>query len=272
MQTGHYPSGKPPIHYSCQGTGPRLLFCFHGYGESAETFSFLAESLETEFTLIAIDLPLHGRTGWQGDNLFFDPADLLSLMEEISSTLPGRTGPWTLLGYSMGGRVALYLLQLAPEKIGKLVLLAPDGLRINPWYWLATQTRTGNRLFNFTMRHPAWLFILLRIGNALKCVNPGIYTFTTRYIGNIKVRQNLYARWTILRGFRPKQGPIRNSIRSRNISVRLIYGRYDRIISAKSGLRFQKGIGEHCTLRLLPTGHHLLQTENGEIILNAIRS
>ena len=272
MQTGHHAPGISRIHYSCWGTGPRLLFCFHGYGESADTFSFLTEPLGRDFTLVAFDLPFHGQTHGQTDwheSLFFDPADLLTQMEEISS---GYTTPWTLLGYSMGGRVALHLLQLAPEKIGKLVLLAPDGLRVNPWYWLATQTQPGNRLFRFTMRHPGWLFFFLRIGNALNCVNPGIYKFTTRYIDNIKVRQNLYARWTIMRGFRPKPGLIQNIIRSRNIPVRLIYGRYDRIIRAERGLTFQKGIADLCTLQILPTGHHLLQPGNLEIIEKAITS
>ena len=276
MQTGHYAPDSSHIQYSCWGTGPRLLFCFHGYGESADTFFFLTESLGRDYTLVAFDLPFHGQTygqtDWQRGSLFFDPACLLTQMEEINSGLPGRTAPWTLLGYSMGGRVALHLLQLAPEKIGKLVLLAPDGLRVNPWYWLATQTRPGNRLFRFTMRHPGWLFFLLRIGNAIHCVNPGIYKFTTRYIDNIKVRQNLYARWTIMRGFRPKPGLIRKIIRSRMIPVRLVYGRYDRIIRAERGQRFRKGIEDFCTLLLLPTGHHLLQTGNQEIIEKAITS
>jgi pimeloyl-ACP methyl ester carboxylesterase len=276
MQTGHYAPGISRIQYSCRGTGPRLLFCFHGYGESADTFSFLTESLGMDYTLVAFDLPFHGQThgqtDWQRGSLFFDPAGLLTQMEEISSGLPGRTAPWTLLGYSMGGRVALHLLQLAPEKIGKLVLLAPDGLRMNPWYWLATQTRPGNRLFHFTMRHPGWLFFLLRIGNAIHCVNPGIYKFTTRYIDNIMVRQNLYARWTIMRGFRPRPGLIRKIIRSGKIPVRLIYGRYDRIIRAERGQRFRKGIEDLCTLRLLPTGHHLLHTGNLEILERAITS
>ncbi len=272
MQTGLYAPGRSLIHYSCLGTGPRLLFCFHGYGESADTFSFLAESLGRDYTLVAFDMPLHGQTGWQGENLFFDPAGLLAQMEEISSGLPDRTAPWTLLGYSMGGRVALHLLQLAPEKIGKLVLLAPDGLRMNPWYWLATQTRAGNQLFRFTMRFPGWLFFLLRIGNALHCVNPGIYKFAIRYIDNIKVRQNLYARWTIMRGFHPQRQLIRDIIRSRQIAVRLIYGRYDRIIHADRGQRFRKGIEDLCTLRLLPMGHHLLQPGNLEIIEEAVIS
>lgn len=265
----HFRSSR--IHYTCYGAGSSLLFGFHGYGESAQSFAFLETALDRDYTLVAIDMPFHGQTEWK-EGLFLEPRDLLAVLEELAAILPVRKERWTFLGYSMGGRVALHLLQLAPEKIGKLVLLAPDGLRMNPWYWLATQTRPGNHLFRFTMRHPGWLFFLLRIGNALHCVNPGIYKFTTRYIDNIKVRQNLYARWTIMRGFRPKPGLLRNIIRSRKIPVRLVYGRYDRIIRAERGQQFRKGIEDLCTLLLLPTGHHLLQTSNLEIIEKAITS
>lgn len=271
MQTGHYDLGKSRIQYCCWGTGPKLLFCFHGYGESANSFSFLEDALGKDHTLVAIDLPFHGQTDWK-EGLFFNPPDLLALLEEITTRLPGRKGPWTLLAYSMGGRVALHLLQLAPEKIGKLALLAPDGLQVNPWYWLATQTGPGNRLFRFTMAHPAWFFFLLRAGNALKCVNPGIYKFTIRYIDDVKVRRNLYERWTTMKGFRPRLSVIRNIIRSQNISIQLVYGQYDRIIRPGKGERFRRGIENHCALLVLPTGHQLLQPENLEIIQKAITS
>ena len=271
MQTGHHAPGSSRIHYSCWGTGPRLLFCFHGYGESADTFFFLTEHLGKDYTLIAFDLPFHGQTDWQG-SLFFDPVHLVAQMEEISTGLSDRTAPWTLLGYSMGGRVALHLLQLAPEKIGRLLLLAPDGLTLNPWYWLATQTRPGNHLFRLTMHHPGWLFLLLRIGNALRLVNPGIYKFAIRYIDNIEIRQNLFVRWTIMRGFRPRLALVREIIRIRNIPVRLLYGRYDRIIRAERGNRFRKGIENQCSIRLLPTGHQLLQTGSLEVLLAMLTS
>ncbi|HEY4290785.1 MAG TPA: alpha/beta hydrolase [Puia sp.] len=271
MYHNFLPFRSSRIHYASAGTGKHILFCFHGYGETAQSFAFLQESLYADFTIVAIDLPFHGQTDWK-EGLFLDPRDFLKLLEEITARLPGRNGQWTFLGYSMGGRVALHLLQLVPEKIDRLVLLAPDGLQMNPWYWFATQTRPGNRLFRFTMEHPGWVFFLLRAGNALRWVNPGIYKFAIRYIDNLSVRQLLYTRWTTMRGFRPEPELIRNIIRSRKIPVRLLYGRYDRIIRAERGQRFRKGIEDLCSLLLLPTGHHLLHTGNLEIIEKAITS
>jgi len=271
MLTGHYVLEKSRIHYCYWGTGPRLLFCFHGYGESAGSFAFLSERLGRDYTVVAIDFPFHGQTSWTG-KLFFDPHDLQALLEEISGRLPIRPQRWTLLGYSMGGRVALHLLQSVPEKIEKIILLAPDGLQMNPWCWLATQTVPGNRFFRLTMAHPEWFLFLLRAANALKWVNPGIYKFVHRYIDDLQVRQDLYTRWTTMRGFRPSLSVIRNIIRSRSIPVRLLYGRYDRIIRVERGERFRKDIESFCLIQTLPSGHQLLQAEHLDMIQTLIIS
>src|ERR1700744_2686965 len=101
---GHFLSFRSSrFHYSSWGTGNRILFAFHGYGESAATFEFLEAALGQDFTIIAPDMPFHGATEWKEDGLFFDPHDLLSLMEAIAAGLPGREEGWWLLGYSMGG-------------------------------------------------------------------------------------------------------------------------------------------------------------------------
>ena len=258
------------FHYSLWGEGKRILFAFHGYGESAAAFAFLTETLAKDFTIIAPDLPFHGQTEWKEDRLFFDAPDLLALLEEIAAGLPGREAGWWLLGYSMGGRVALQLLQLAPHRVQRLVLLAPDGLFVNPWYWLATRTSPGNRLFRWTMKRPAWLFLLLRTGNRLRLVNPSLYKFAAHYIDDDQVRASLYTRWTTMRGFRPHLPHIAGIIREKKIPVALIYGSYDRIILSKRGERFQRRTAPYCRLTLLPAGHQLLQPKFMEVIANAL--
>jgi pimeloyl-ACP methyl ester carboxylesterase len=293
MQTGYYPLRNSRIHYRRWGTGRRLVFALHGYGESAASFTFLGEAICNDFTLIAIDLPFHGMTEWN-DGLFFDPRDLLLVLRGIEAELastrptpnaassPPATGDpasppapylpgWWLLGYSMGGRIALQLLQDSPQLIDKLVLVAPDGLHLNPWYLLATQTRPGNSLFRATMRRPGWLFLLLRLGNTLRLVNPSVYKFTVQYINDDQVRQELYTRWTTMRGFRPRLAVVAAIIRERQLPVRLVYGSFDRIIRWESAEKFRKrGIAATCQLTLLPTGHQLLRPQYLAILLSEL--
>jgi pimeloyl-ACP methyl ester carboxylesterase len=261
MQTGYQPLRNSRIHYRCWGTGPRLVFAFHGYGESSAAFTFLGEAIGADLTLVAIDLPFHGQTEWV-EGLAFDPLWLPGLLTGIAAGLPGRLADWWLLGYSMGGRIALQLLGDSPSNIQKMVLLATDGLQVNPWYWIATRTRAGNTLFRWTMRRPGWLFLMLRLGNALHLVNPSIYKFAVHYIDDDRVRQDLYTRWTTMRGFRPRLSVLAEIIRSRQIPVTLIFGRHDRIIRWERGEQFRKkGIAATCSLILLPTGHQLLRAQ-----------
>lgn len=257
------------ISYIRYGTGPRLLLCFHGYGESAASFGFLEEALEKDFTVIAIDMPYHGDTEWD-EGLFFDPCDLLALLHEIVDALPGLEDGWWMLGYSMGGRIALQLVELAPEKVRRLVLLAPDGLRVNPWYWIATQTGWGNRFFRLTMRKPGWFFFFLRTANGLRLVNPSVYKFTLNYIDDAEARRLLYTRWSVTRGFQPHLRKIGALVRERRAPVHLLYGRYDRIIRCERGKRFRHLCAPYCRLTILPAGHQLLQPKFIEVIVSAL--
>lgn len=269
MDSAYLPIGDSRLHYSVFGTGSRLLLCFHGYGESATSFAFLDELLTREFTVVAIDLPFHGGTQWQGEACL-EPRDLLAALERLIIGFPWLQGGWWLLGYSMGGRVALQLLELVPEKIRRMVLLAPDGLHVNPWYWLSTQTLAGNYVFRRTMKRPAWLFFLLRTGNRLKLVNPSLFKFTSHYIDDEDARQQLYARWMAMRAFRPGLPAIARLIRDHQIPVELLYGSFDRIIRWQRAERFKRSCSPYCKLTLLSAGHQLLQPKFMEIIVNAL--
>jgi pimeloyl-ACP methyl ester carboxylesterase len=269
MPSAYLPIGDSLIHYSFFGTGRQLLFCFHGYGESSDSFGFLDEALAQQFTVVAIDLPFHGQTEWREPGPL-EPRRLLAALEIVAAGFPGLSTGWSLLGYSMGGRIALQLVELAPEKIRGVVLLAPDGLRVNPWYWLASQTKSGNRLFRWTVQHPGWLFFVLRAGNFLKLVNPSVFKFTSHYIGDEKARQQLYARWTAMSAFRPGLQAIAALIVRDRIPVQLFYGSYDRIIRWERGERFRRSCAPYCQLTLLSAGHQLLQPKFMELIVNAL--
>lgn len=182
------------FHYFTWGEGGQILFAFHGYGESGASFAFLGEALGREFTVVALDLPFHGQTEWNEKALFLDPRDLRSVMMEIARGMSEREEGWWLMGYSMGGRVALQLLELEYARVERLVLLAPDGLIVNPWYWLATRAALGNRFFRWTMKRPGWLFFLMRTGNRLGLVNPSLFKFAGHYIDDDAERQVLYQR------------------------------------------------------------------------------
>ena len=261
------------ISYLRFGSGPKPAFCFHGYGEEATSFSFLEKYSGDQYTFYSIDLPFHGQTAWP-EKQVFTQIDLERIVSEIlpqeNSSFMSKGTKLTLIGFSLGGRVALSLYQSQPGIVDKLVLLAPDGLIINPWYWLATQTWIGNKLFAFTMKKPGWFFGLLQLLNKLKLVNTSIFKFVNYYIGDKDVRRLLYARWTSLRKLKPGLVTIKSHIRINNTAVRLIYGKHDRIILPIRGEKFRRDIEEYCTLKIIDSGHQVLHEKYGDYIKEAL--
>jgi pimeloyl-ACP methyl ester carboxylesterase len=268
MHTKFLVFGSSHIAYRYGGRGSRLLLCFHGYGEDAASFDFLEETLGGEFTILSIDFPHHGQTQWK-EAVPLGTDDFLAIILQITEGWPASLLPWWILGYSMGGRVALSLTGKIPGKVGGVLLIAPDGLVVNPWYWLATQTGPGNLLFRLTMQHPGWFFFFLKAANALKLVNPSVYKFTRHYIGDRDARLQLYLRWTAMRRFRPDLAALQQLIPGRQIHIRLLFGRYDRIIRWERGRQFLDGILAGAPLvqmEILPQGHQLLHPRNRETI------
>lgn len=271
---GHRLSFKnSTISYLRFGSGPKKAVCFHGYGEEAGSFLFLDKYAGNQYTFYSIDLPFHGKTEWN-EGLVFNHNDLVQIVSEIvaqSDDKPATSNQkLSLLGFSLGGRVALSLCQAIPEKVERMVLLAPDGLKVNFWYWLSAQTWAGNKFFSFTMKHPGWFFGFLKIMNKLRLVNASIFKFVRYYIGDKEVRRLLYARWTTLRKLKPNLRRIKSFIRSEKISTRLLYGKHDRIILSAVGEKFRKGIEENCSLSVIHSGHQVLHEKHAEEILPAL--
>ena len=99
--------------------------------------------------------------------------------------------PFGLMGYSMGGRLCLPSMRPFPLGSG-IFLIAPDGLKVNAWYWFATQTLMGKRIFSYTMRNPAWFNGLLQAGRKSGFVNESIMKFVHRYIDDTGMREKVY--------------------------------------------------------------------------------
>jgi pimeloyl-ACP methyl ester carboxylesterase len=247
-----YKSSK--IHYLKFGSGTKFLFCFHGYGEDASSFLFLESSLGVDHTLIAVDFPFHGKTEWR-ETTEFTPADLHQV---ITAIVPLELQTISLLGYSMGGRIALALVQEVPSRIDRAVLVAPDGLHSNFWYWFSTQTAIGNRLFRYTMKHPYWFFGGMKFLRSLHLLNKSIFKFAHSYLDDQRERELLYQRWTTMKRFLPRSTAITSALRKYQIPLRMLFGSYDRIILSKRSTKLDQQ-NDTIQVKSIRAGHQLLK-------------
>jgi pimeloyl-ACP methyl ester carboxylesterase len=131
VQWWEIPSLQGSWPVSVLGEGPPLLL-LHGFDSSFLEFRRLAPLLATRHRLLIPDLYGFGfspRTP-EGD---YAPAGVLRHLEGLLRVAEQRApGPVGLIGASMGGSVAIELARRCPQRIARLLLLAPAGLNGRP--------------------------------------------------------------------------------------------------------------------------------------------
>jgi pimeloyl-ACP methyl ester carboxylesterase len=104
-------------------TAPPVIF-LHGFASSLHTWEDWARTLESEFRVIRFDLPGFGLTGPDPTGDYTDArsmAVITALMDHLA--LPRAS----IVGSSMGGRIAWTFAATHPARVDRLVLMAPDG-------------------------------------------------------------------------------------------------------------------------------------------------
>ena len=109
---------------------PRIIF-LHGFLGSGGDWLPVARELCNDFCCVMVDLPGHGKAGFReappSDGFFEQTVDALAELLRLSASSPSY-----LVGYSMGGRLALALLLRHPELFTKAIIVsASPGLRTN---------------------------------------------------------------------------------------------------------------------------------------------
>jgi len=107
------------LHCFGDNSLPPLLF-LHGFlGSSSEWLPFI-EALSVRFLCISIDLPGHGEAVLENFNTAMDLYSLSQKLHQILS--PVINTPYSILGYSLGGRLALRHALDFPHCINRLIL------------------------------------------------------------------------------------------------------------------------------------------------------
>ena len=113
------------IHY--KDTGPKdapVLLLLHGFGSSLQTWDVWAEKLDKKYRVIRLDLPGFGLTGPSPSDDYSELNDLNTLTRFVDSL--GITD-LSVVGHSMGGKIAWTFAAAHAERVKALVLMAPDG-------------------------------------------------------------------------------------------------------------------------------------------------
>ncbi|GAB3795919.1 hypothetical protein GCM10028819_12610 [Spirosoma humi] len=242
------------ITYRKSGDGPAVLLAFHGFGQDHTAFSSLETAIGNRFTLYSIDLFFHGNSRYTGTSPLTKP-DWYQLIDHFLRAQD--IDRFSLVGFSLGGRFALATAEAFPDRLDQLLLIAPDGITFNRWYWLATASRLGRWLFRYTLRHLSLLTSLGHTLTTLGLLNRTVMRFAEIALATPEQRTLVYKSWTQFRQIRSDKRTLANLLNNRRMRIRFFTGAFDRIVPGSSILPLTKQL-RHYELTVLKTGHNRL--------------
>lgn len=113
------------VHY--QDTGPPdapVVLLLHGFGSSLQTWDPWADRLALKFRVIRPDLPGFGLTGAVPSQDYSERQDVATLRDFVNQL---GVSNFSIVGHSLGGKIAWALAADQPDRVQALVLMAPDG-------------------------------------------------------------------------------------------------------------------------------------------------
>jgi pimeloyl-ACP methyl ester carboxylesterase len=103
------------LHTTSYGEdGSPIVFC-HGLFGQGKNWTSIAKAFAQDHQVLLLDLPHHGRSPWP------DHFDYLEMASQVADALPDE--PVTLVGHSLGGKVAMVLALRHPERVERLCVV-----------------------------------------------------------------------------------------------------------------------------------------------------
>jgi pimeloyl-ACP methyl ester carboxylesterase len=112
--------GEYSLHLDCVGTGRPTVVLESGLGGSSTLWSRIATDVSRTTRVCAYD---HAGQGWSDSTE--SPRDALAIATDLRSLLDaaGETGPYVLVGHSVGGSYAMTFASEHPTAVAGMVLL-----------------------------------------------------------------------------------------------------------------------------------------------------
>ncbi len=241
------------LHFSKSGNGGKILLAFHGFGQDHQAFAGLSAKLAEHYTVFAFDMFFHGKSDWNKGEEPLEKSFWKGLLLEFLEQ--HQIDRFSLLGFSMGGKFVLASLEAFPEKIDRIFLLAPDGIKTNAWYSLATYPIVLRRVSKNMISNPGWFQSIANIALKMGIIDKGVLRFAESQMVTEAKRQQVYLSWIVFRHLKFRMTKVADLINANNVNLTVIIGKHDKIITEMNMSHLLKKIPNH-TLEILDTGHN----------------
>ena len=245
-------------------SGRPVLLMLHGFGSSLHSFEAWAAGLAATHRVIRIDLPGAGLSAADAQGDYSDERGIKLLAALLTQRGVARA---SVLGHSMGGRLAWRFAAAMPERVDRLVLVAPDGFA-SPGFEYGKAPEVGVVAKLMTVALPR---AVLRMGLAPAYARPDVAMteeLVTRYHDLMLapgVRPAIIARMQQLNLLPPE--PLLRGIGAPTL---LLWGEQDQMIPVANAQDYLKAL-PNARLVALPGVGHVPQEEAAAAGLMALQ-
>jgi 2-succinyl-6-hydroxy-2,4-cyclohexadiene-1-carboxylate synthase len=140
------------IHYFIIGDSHKPMIMFlHGFMGNLQEFDLSISLLKSDFSCLVVDLPGHGKTQIIGNDEYYSMENTAQAIINLLDNL--QINKCFLVGYSMGGRLGLYLTLKFPHRFAKVILESASPGLVNEKERLKRQisdNQIANKLIRLT--------------------------------------------------------------------------------------------------------------------------
>lgn len=251
MHTKNIDLNGTALHLRTQGEGPAVLL-LHGFGETGDIWHNQLPAL-TGFRLLVPDLPGSGLSAATSDLSIDGMATALWQLLDAEGI-----DHCTLLGHSMGGYIALAMLEQQPHRIQGLGLVHSSAFADSE-----AKKETRRKGIAFMQQHGAPLF--------LQTATPNLYAPQTQQEQKALVQQHIDSVATanteahIAYYHAMMDRPDRTQmLRQTSIPILFVLGKHDQAVPLADGLK-QAHLPKQSVVHLLQNSGHMGMVEEREI-------
>ncbi len=246
------------LFYRKIGHGEKKIIAFHGFTKDSRDYLLYEDFCKDDYTIYAIDLFYHGKTTFDSKKWkSFTKPQLKKILDNFLTEI--KADRFEVLGYSMGGRIALFMIEQFYNRIDKAYLLAPDGLKINFWNWLVTSTRAGKGIYGLTISNPGIVYGISNTGQKLNLLPSAINKFLDINFKTKGMRLRVYRVWQLYKFITFKQADLKKIIKKQNLEIDLVIGHKDPVVPPKMVKEFAAFVGSNVKLHNIRAGHDLFR-------------
>jgi pimeloyl-ACP methyl ester carboxylesterase len=179
------------LFYSVSGIGNHAVLMFHGFGQNHSIYDPYYKNAPS-CCYYALDLFYHGKSTRPDTQLSSE--DWLEIMQVFLNK--EQIDDFSVIGFSLGGRFALFMALHFQLRIKHLILIAPDGFYRSPWYLMSTSWPT-QLFFSFLVNHRTSFNTVMKLLKIIGFVNASMTKFIDRELSNDADLKRVYRSWTI---------------------------------------------------------------------------